>query len=583
MYNLYSSNTETALKQILDRLKYKEILLTKEDQQLFNTLFIQNKSTKMIIDEISNSELKEGITKKVIETKQTKEIKEIEGVETKINYMDILKHIIPLICLLTIHEKETSFIEMFKIIEDNEQIYNILLEQIKSWWGKDINDTIIKNFINIYIKYVKNDKSTNQLIRVVKEVFIKNITNNKELSKLIDKYLIPQELEKKTNAEVSTPFKLRQEMLDKMPIEFWKQKNKVFEPCCGKGGFLIDIIDRFMDNLTIIEDKKLRYKTIVEDCLYFSDINPTNIFICKLLIDPFNEYNLNYNLGDTLKINIKEKWKIEGFNGIIGNPPYNDDSDNKGAGHKIWDKFMEISIKKWLNKQGYLLYIHPPLWRQPYNKLLEIVKNNNLIYLEIHNEKDGLNVFKCATRYDWYLLSKDIYNGLTIIKDEFNKMNEIDINNWLFIPNGYFDEIYNLINSDEKHNIISDRSNYGADKKWIVKVKNNNYIYPVIYSIYKDNSIQLRYSNINTNGHFNIPKIIFTPNLGLNYIIDKDGIYGLTQWVIGICDERNNLYNISKIFNNNIFKNILKSIKFGMYYNSNVIKLFKKNFWKDFI
>ena len=41
-------------------------------------------------------------------------------------------------------------------------------------------------------------------------------TDKRKLSELIDKYFIPQELEKKTNAEVSTPFKLRQEMLSKI-------------------------------------------------------------------------------------------------------------------------------------------------------------------------------------------------------------------------------------------------------------------------------------------------------------------------------------------------------------------------------
>ena len=35
----------------------------------------------------------------------------------QINYMDILKHIIPLICLLTIHNKETSFVEMFELLK----------------------------------------------------------------------------------------------------------------------------------------------------------------------------------------------------------------------------------------------------------------------------------------------------------------------------------------------------------------------------------------------------------------------------------------------------------------------------------
>ena len=72
---------------------------------------------------------------------------------------------------------------------------------------------------------MKDDKEINQIIRTVKEIFmgnIKNIKNNRELTKLNDKYLIPQDLEKISYAEVSTPFKLRQEMLDKIPVEFWR-------------------------------------------------------------------------------------------------------------------------------------------------------------------------------------------------------------------------------------------------------------------------------------------------------------------------------------------------------------------------
>ena len=137
----------------------------------------------------------------------------------------------------------------------------------------------------------------------IRNLYFSKLHSKRELSKLIDKYLIPQEMEKKKNAEVSTPYKLRQEMLDKMPDEFWKTPKKVFEPCSGKGGFLIDIINRFMNGLDI-EDDKERYRTIVEECLYWSDINPTNIFICKLLVDPYDEYKLNYNEGDTLKIDI---------------------------------------------------------------------------------------------------------------------------------------------------------------------------------------------------------------------------------------------------------------------------------------
>ena len=215
---------------------------------------------------------------------------------------------------------------------------------------------------------MKDDKEIEQIIRTVKELFMKNIKNTRELSKLIDKYLIPQELEKKSNAEVSTPFKLRQEMLEKIPVEFWTSTKKVFEPCAGKGGFIIDIIDRFMNGLKeTISDEKERYKTIVEKCLYFSDINPTNIYICKLLINNDNEYELNYNEGNTLELNIKEKWDIDGFDAVIGNPPYNS-SGNTGTGNTIWQDFTKVSLNKLLKTDGYLLYVHPPGWRKPNTK-----------------------------------------------------------------------------------------------------------------------------------------------------------------------------------------------------------------------
>jgi hypothetical protein len=63
-----------------------------------------------------------------------------------------------------------------------------------------------------------DNTEVNQLIKTIKEIFLDSIDNRNELSKNIDKYLIPQELEKKKNAEVSTPHKLRNEMLDKIPI-----------------------------------------------------------------------------------------------------------------------------------------------------------------------------------------------------------------------------------------------------------------------------------------------------------------------------------------------------------------------------
>ena len=206
---------------------------------------------------------------------------------------------------------------------------------------------------------MSSNQNLTDIARVIKELIVKNKNNTKELSKIIDKYLIPDETEKKSNAEVSTPFKLRQEMLDKIPVEFWTIVKKVFEPCAGKGGFIVDIIDRFMIGLEkTIPDEKERYKTIVEECLYFSDINPTNIFICKLLIDPYNEYKLNYNEGNTLELDIKEKWGIDGFDAVIGNPPYNNNGGIKKGGKNLYTPFTMYAINN-TKKNGYVLHIVP--------------------------------------------------------------------------------------------------------------------------------------------------------------------------------------------------------------------------------
>jgi len=423
----------------------------------------------------------------------------------------------------------------------------------------------------------------------IKNMIINNFNNKNELSKLIDEYLIPQELEKKQNAEISTPYKLRQDMLnsiDKYVPDFWKEKRKIFEPCCGKGGFLIDIIDRFLKT-------GIEYKTIVEECLYFSDINPTNIFICKLLLDPYNEYKLNYNEGDTLKLNIKEKWKLEGFDAVIGNPPYNKSqkADGKrGGGDLLWNKFIIKSLNEWILDKKYLVFVHPAGWRKPeggktkYKNLFEIMtKENQMIYLEIHNTKDGMKMFRCGTRYDWYLIKKNNENKETIIKDELNKINKENLKMWNFLPNYNFENIKKLIanENDEKCKIIYDVNKYETRKKYISLKQDEKYKYPLIHSTPK-NGIRYMYSSRNDLGHFGISKVIFGES-GINeVVIDKEGKYGMTQEAIGI--ETNNLNEYKKFLESEFFLEIIKSCMWSNYQiDWRLFKYFKKDFWKEII
>ena len=612
VYELYSSNTENALNHFLNRLRFKEILLTKEEQKIFNAMFSNTTPTKKqkeLIDKLleedeEKEKIKKGIEKTKVDNEDidtssetSNEDEKEEKEEKQINYMDILKHIIPLICLLTIHDKETSFVEMFELIEKNEYVYNILIDQTKSWWGKSIDSKIIKKFINVYMKYMKGDKETNQIIRTVKELFMKNIKNNRELSNLIDKYLIPQELEKKSNAEVSTPFKLRQEMLDKIPVEFWTSIKKVFEPCAGKGGFIVDIIDRFMNGLEeIIPDEKERYRTIVEECLYFSDINSTNIFICKLLIDPYNEYKLNYNEGNTLELDIKEKWDIEGFDAVIGNPPYQAVSENgvsKGGGNNLYTKFIYYADKN-LNKNGYLLYINPPTYFGPgrsNNKDNMNLRKDVLdkYYYHCINLEECAKHFNVGSKFIYYLIQKNSNknNNIEIVCKYNNKVYKNNLNQDLlirdYLPYLLTDECLKILdkvknNYNNKLAIFHSPDNR-SDKKHVLnklkKEKNedykkraleNGYIYPM-----QATSVQVVYSSKKCKNQ-NDKKVLMSRSGYLKPFYDN-GIIGVGGDCFAcLVKDENEGNKIIKLLNSKLYKFYIETNKWSGFHNKEVLQ-----------
>lgn len=411
-------------------------------------------------------------------------------------------------------------------------------------------------------------------------------TDKVNLGGYIDEYLIPNETEKKKNAEFSTPYKLRQEMLDKIPVEFWKSPKKVFEPCCGKGGFIVDIIERFMNGL-IIPDKKERYRIIVEECIYFSDINENNIDIVKSLLK--NTFKLNYHIGDTLKLDINEKWGLEGFDAVIGNPPY---SVSVGTGHTIWQFFTYKSLKEWINPDGYLLFIHPARWRKPESiqvqkeNLKKLMCNENtMIYLEIHNTKDGMKTFRCGTRYDWYLIKKElpVLNFKTLIKDEENIEKEISLQDLEFIPNSDIEYILNTIYGNNNR-VLKRCYNHSSTKKNTSFIKDEKFKYPVIHATPK-NSTRFLYTDNNNEGYFGIKKLIFG-NSGINKVIlDNSGKYGVSEHAISLIyynDE--NPENIRDALETKKFKKFLKSCSWSGYQIQ--LKLFrylKKDFWKEFV
>jgi hypothetical protein len=250
---------------------------------------------------------------------------------------------------------------------------------------------------------------------------------------LVDKYLVPTTEEKNKNAEVSTPVELRKEMIDKLkeynPEIFRNKEIKIFEPCIGKGGFVVDLIDEMMEGLKeIIKDEELRYKHIVENCIYMSELNEWNVYIVENLINPMNKYKINMNVGDTLELDIKKKWNLEGFDVIIGNPPYNENSNDKES-RPIYNRFIETVID--YIKPSKLSMIVPSRWMLG-GKGLDKFRNrmmNDSHIVKCNDYKNSYDIFPgvdIAVGVNYFLWDSE-YNGPCNFNGELRYLNEFDV------------------------------------------------------------------------------------------------------------------------------------------------------------
>jgi hypothetical protein len=586
LLEIWNNDPVNHIKNILKRIQNEIVNVDNDDQKTLNKFFLKsteanNGSKGELGVNGEEQELQSGV-KKTPEPKPPNSDTDSssDDEESKLISLtkDVLPFIIPLICFLTIKDNNKDLMQMLKSIKDNPSLMDIFDEQNIVWWNKKILIGIIEKLIKNNIKENSNIYNSTILIKMT----IRSLIDKpEELLKFIQECLKPKDIEKKKFGEVFTPVKLINEMLDKLPIEVWSNPDlKWFDPANGMGNFPVLIYYRLMTSLKeSIPNEKQRKKHILENMLYMSELNKKNCFITKQIFDINNEYNLNIFEGNSLEIDTKKIWNVENFDIIVGNPPYQDDSGNKGKGHTLWTKFIELALNKLLKINGYLVFIHPSVWRQIEHPYLNILKDKQLLYLEIHNADDGMKTFRCATRYDWYVLCNKKYETKTIIKDEDGKINNINLLEWDFIPNMMFDEIKSLIKFSEKTDVWRYRTLYSTEnKKLVSKIKDDDFKFPLVYTINKKNEITFRYTNDNTKGQFGKTKFIFSNGAGFHS--DFNGELGLTEWAYCIYDKPENLQKIEKAFRNKNFNKIKSAIQLdSSTYNIKIMKLFRKDFY----
>lgn len=356
-----------------------------------------------------------------------------------------------------------------------------------------------------------------------------NLSNIKELENHLE-LLIP-DIDRKVNGAFFTPCYIIDFIIKEINP---KEYNKILDPSCGCGAFLIGIIDYFQSKY------HKTIKDILKENIYGVDILSYNINRAKILFSiialQHNEYindnDFNLIVGDSLRLDWNTTFKnypIAQFDVIIGNPPYvkfQDLSDEnrmflsnnwktiKNGTFNLYFAFFELGHKL-LKENGKLGYITP---------------NNYFTSLAGESLRNYFQQNQCIVRIIDFSHKKvfdaQTYTAITFLNKEKN-------------PN----IIYDRINNDQKPEDFLNNLNGSINK---LKELNNK-----------------KWRLLKSDEQFNIKQIetIGTP---INKLFDicvgiatlKDELY----FVDGKCGDEKYFFKTINNFNFKIEKEITKSV-----------------------
>jgi hypothetical protein len=313
---------------------------------------------------------------------------------------------------------------------------------------------------------------------------MKNLIDRpKELLELIESCLKPKQKEKQENGEVFTPMWIVFEMLDRLDKHYIEENGrsifsvpnlKWFDPASGMGNFPVGVYMRLMVGLEKeypIAEKRKRH--IIENMLYMSELNAKNVFICREIFNG-DKYEINIHDDDTLKMNeskLSEKWKTvlkEGFDVVLGNPPFNKGGIKSCRGDKtvkgtetIWPEFIKNSLNNWLKTDGYLVFINPLSWLKKSHSVHTMMLEKRTVWLKLWDDIKSKNMINASIPISLYILKNtknDTNKKTEIISELQNRKLTISSNEYLnpkyTIPLAFhsiFNKLYAFI---EKENCV---------------------------------------------------------------------------------------------------------------------------------
>ena len=173
--------------------------------------------------------------------------------------------------------------------------------------------------------------------------------------------------------EIVTPERYVDAMLDLLPSDVWNDKTVFLDPACKKGEFLRAIYDRLMAAPALVR----RYPNITNRALHILSRQVFGVAISEesrqLTINLLSDVAFDLNIkciekseyikalkAGKIKEMLKEAFgKDMNIDVVIGNPPYNEDTNNNIQKHGIYNLFVDAGTS--LAKQ-YVSMIIPSRW-----------------------------------------------------------------------------------------------------------------------------------------------------------------------------------------------------------------------------
>jgi hypothetical protein len=303
-----------------------------------------------------------------------------------------------LLSLLTYSNDNNTIRSMYNSLDKTKR------DTIRSLIFNHVNKSELKeeDIDKIIMRLIELGEQHNNTISAIKEIY-KN-ADGKKRRELVAKHFVPTLEEYKNNAEIPTPVALVDKMLDLVPNEYWTKVNTTFEPCCGKGNFVLAIFHKFNNGLmTLYPNSYERMQVIISKCIYFTDLSNLNVAIttelllaeAEIICGIQMEYKINSYCGDTLELDIKKVYGIDKFNAIIGNPPY-----NKGKNANFYVSFIKYAYENLVN-DGLNLFVVPNRFMIPKHKA-NICLNMFQVNYIMHTVTD----FDVSTDIGYYLATK---------------------------------------------------------------------------------------------------------------------------------------------------------------------------------